>query len=80
MTAALKEQFLAALAEQKALDETHQNLARRVGQLVKELRTTGNQQRILLELDGEVWTVERDSEVVPASLWLFRFKKEGKLA
>jgi hypothetical protein len=81
MTPELKEQFLAALAEQKALDEKVEALAQRVGQLVKTLRATGDNDRILLELAGEVWTVERpEAAVHPKQFWSFRFKKEGKLA
>jgi hypothetical protein len=81
MTPELKEQFLAALAEQKALDESATALAQRVGQLVKALRATGDQNRILLELNGEVWTVERpEAATHPKQFWSFRFKKEGKLA
>ena len=81
MTPELKDQFLAALAEQKALDEKVEALAKRIGQLVKALRATGDNDRILLELAGEVWTVDRPEAVVhPEQFWSFRFKKEGKLA
>jgi membrane protein implicated in regulation of membrane protease activity len=81
MTPELKEQFLVALAEQKTLDDHAKALAQRVGQLVRALRETGDNDRILLELDGEVWTVERpEAAVHPNKFWSFRFKKEGKLA
>jgi len=81
MTPELKDQFLATLAEQKALDEKVEALAQRVGQLVKALRATGDNDRILLELAGEVWTVERPEAAVHSKqFWSFRFKKEGKLA
>jgi hypothetical protein len=76
----MNEHFIALLKEQLELESRLDDLYRRIGAALKAERDRGNQARLLVSHEGQVYSLERPGEQpMPGKMWHFRFRREGTL-
>ena len=71
----MNEQFIELLKQQLELEAKLDELHRRIGQEVRAERGRGNQDRILVAHEGQVYSIERpDKATAPDKIWHYHFR------